>query len=240
MKVGVVIPAYKEWENIGSLVEHVLTVLPDGGVIVVDDSPDERTVQVIHDVHLQSVSILHRSNKGGRGSAVIDGISFLLKRGAQTIVEMDADFSHPPSQIPELIDELERRNLDLLVASRYLPKSRIENWPVFRRIFSKCANFLTKIMLRVPVADYTNGFRVYSRRAAEIIVEHCGKMGTGFIPLSEILVQIYCRGLKVGEVPTHFVNRIRGESSLNMREIKNALIGIIKIYLLKRRMERRK
>jgi hypothetical protein len=88
------------------------------------------------------------------------------------------------------------------------------------------------------VSDYTNGYRLYSRRAAEIVHAHCGRLGRGFIPLSEILVQLYYRGLKVGETPTTFTNRVRGESSLNRREIVDALVGLVRITRLKRELAR--
>jgi dolichol-phosphate mannosyltransferase len=149
---------------------------------------------------------------------------------------MDADFSHPPQQIPELVRFAEERDADLVIASRYLPESRISNWPLSRRIFSRLSNFLARRVLSVPVRDYTNGFRCYSRRATELIVATCGSRGSGFIALSEILVSIYYRGMRVVETPTHFVNRVRGQSSLNRREIANALHGLFKIYGLKREL----
>ncbi len=234
--VGVVIPAYNESENIGALLSAIVSELPDASVIVVDDSPDDKTIQAVSASGFSQVSVTHREKKDGRGSAVIEGIRQCLAKGCDLIIEMDADFSHPPKQLPELVRVLQDRGLGMLVASRYVSGSRIDHWPLSRRIFSRVANIVAKTLLRVPVADYTNGYRAYSRRAAEIIVAHCGKLGKGFIPLSEILTNVYYRGLTVGEMPTHFVNRIRGESSLNTTEIKNAFVGVLKIYGLKRRL----
>lgn len=237
--VGVVIPAYNESENIAALVGAVIHELPDARVVVVDDSADDKTAQAVASVQLPNISIIHRQKKDGRGSAVIEGIRQCLAAGCETIIEMDADFSHPPEQLPALVRGLHDRGLDMLVASRYIAGSEIKNWPLSRRIFSRTANLVAKTLLRVPVADYTNGYRAYSRRAAEVIAAHCGKLGKGFIPLSEILTNVYYRGLTVGETPTHFVNRVRGESSLNGTEIKNALVGVFKIYGLKRRLLKR-
>ncbi len=239
-KVGVVIPSYNEGENIAQLIKEVKKYIPEADVLVVDDSPNDETSKAVKGVDLPGVGLVHRKEKGGRGSAVIAGVRKLIDRDCKIVVEMDADFSHPPSQIPQLVDYLQKENLDLLIAARYLPESRIENWPLSRRIFSKLSNILTKLTLQVPVSDYTNGFRVYSKRASDIIVKHCGRLGTGFIPLSEILVSVYYRDLVVGEVPTVFVNRVRGESSLNFKEIKNAFTGLMKIWRLKRHLKKQK
>ncbi|MGZ3698297.1 MAG: glycosyltransferase, partial [Bdellovibrionota bacterium] len=201
------------------------------------DSPDLATVQAVEGLKLAQVQVIHRTTKGGRGSAVLEGIAWHIAHGAQQILEMDADFSHPPTQIPELLAHASEKGIDLLIASRYLPTSAILNWPLTRRLFSKCSNILARTLLQVPIRDYTNGYRVYSRRCAEMIVEHCGRMGKGFISLSEILVNTYYRGFQVGEVPTIFKNRLRGESSVNYAEVKNALSGLFEIYGLKQKLQ---
>ena len=235
---GIVIPAYKEADNIARLAQEILKFLPDARIIVVDDSPDLSTQKAVEGLNLSVVSVIHRMSKGGRGSAVLEGVAFLRKLGCQPIAEMDADFSHPPSQLPALLQESHDRKLDMLIGSRYLKASRIENWPVSRRVFSKCSNILARIVLGVPLADYTNGYRIYSARAADLIVETCGKCGKGFISLSEILVNLYYRGFTVGETPTVFINRARGESSVNFQEIKNALTGLFTIFFLRLRLQR--
>ena len=240
MKTGVIVPAYNEHESIASLMADLRKYVPDSLIVVVDDSPDERTSQALAPFVNATTFIIRRTKKGGRGSAVIAGIQALVEKGCDYIVEMDADFSHPPSQIPELLKKIVADGSDLLIASRYLPSSRIENWPLSRKIFSFLSNRVAKLALRVPISDYTNGFRVYSRRGAQMIVQSCGKLGTGFIALSEILVNLYYRGFKVTETPTLFVNRVRGESSLNSSEIRNALAGLYRIYILKRHLQRNK
>ena len=232
-KIGIVIPTYLEGRNIASLVLKVLNLCPDAQVVIVDDSPFSETCDAVRELELKNIVAIHRKVKGGRGSAVIAGIAHLLSQGCTWIIEMDADFSHPPSQIPSLLKEAKEKNYDLLIASRYLPHSRIENWPLTRRVFSRASNLLARTTLRVPISDYTNGFRVYSKNAAVVITETCGKQGKGFIALSEILVNLYYRDMSVGEVPTVFTNRIRGESSVGLSEVKNAFFGLFKILKLK-------
>src|SRR5690348_4103034 len=103
--VGVVVPAYKEADNIAKLVREILAFVPAARVVVVDDSPDLATQQAVEGLALANVTVTHRSAKGGRGSAVIEGIRQLLEHGCTQVLEMDADFSHPPSQLPELLRE---------------------------------------------------------------------------------------------------------------------------------------
>jgi dolichol-phosphate mannosyltransferase len=236
--VGIVIPSYNESECIGALVHEIFMHVPHALITIVDDSPDDKTKSVVLGLQNPKVHFIKRTKKGGRGSAVLEGIKDLLSKGCDPIVEMDADFSHPPAQMPQLLQYFDSSQLDMLIASRYLPASKITNWPLSRRIFSKFSNKLAKTVLRIPVSDYTNGYRFYSSAAANHIVETCGKCGKGFIALSEILVNVFCAGMKIGEFPTHFVNRVRGESSLNHREITNAITGLVNIYFLKNNLEK--
>ena len=114
-----------------------------------------------------------------------------------------------------------------------MKESKIVNWPISRRIFSFLANKLARLLLGVPISDYTNGYRIYSRSAVKHIVKNCGRIGDGFIILSEILVELYFNNFKIGETKSIFVNRVRGESSVNLKEIFKSLIGLLKIYKLK-------
>ncbi|MFA6319106.1 MAG: polyprenol monophosphomannose synthase [Elusimicrobiota bacterium] len=233
-EVGLVIPSYREHENIAELVRKARAAIPGIAVIVVDDSPDRLTVQAVESLGLDGVRAIHRPKKGGRGSAVLAGIRELLALDCRRIIEMDADFSHPPAQLPELARGLEERGFDLLIGSRYLPQSRIENWPLTRLTFSRFSNLLARTLLGVPVRDYTNGFRAYSRNAAECVAATCGRMGAGFISLSEILLNLHARGYRIGETPTVFVNRLRGESSIDAAELWNAVSGLIRMFLFLR------
>lgn len=236
--IGITIPSYNEAESISSLLTSIREFVPDSLIAIVDDSPTLDTVNVVQKLNLPNVEIHHRESKGGRGSAVLLGIDLLLKKGCDKIIEMDADFSHHPQELPAIIQRSNEKKADLLIASRYLPESQIVNWPLSRRLFSKSSNFLARFLLQVPIHDYTNGYRCYSRQGAEHIVKTCGKYGKGFIALSEILVNLYYSNFKVDEIPTKFVNRVRGESSVNITEIKNALMGLFRIYGLKRKLIR--
>ena len=146
---------------------------------------------------------------------------------------MDADFSHKPEELKKNLKTFKINKLDLLVSSRYLSNSKIYNWSIQRRIFSLLANFLARVLLNVGVTDYTNGYRMYSKKALKIVVSKCGKIGDGFIVLSEILLQLKMNNLKISDTPSIFINRKRGESSVNFKLIIESLFGLIKLYVIK-------
>ena len=147
---------------------------------------------------------------------------------------MDADFSHNPSELKKNISYFFNNSLDLLICSRYIKGSKIINWPLSRKILSKLSNILAKILIGAPVHDYTNGFRFYSRPAAQTIITKCNNTGGGFIILSEIILVLWKKNFKISEINTIFKNRIRGESSVNIRLIVESLIGLFKLYLIKK------
>ena len=233
-KIIIVIPTYNEEKNIYKLTKELIKILPNTLIYVVDDTKNSSIGKVLS--KNKKIKYFLRKNKKGRGSAVLYGLKKSLRNKNKIFIEMDADFSHRPKEIKKNLHIFKKKKLDLLVSSRYLPKSKIYNWSISRRIFSILANFLAKILLRVKVTDYTNGFRIYSRKSASLIVKKCGNIGDGFIVLSEILLTINSNGLKIDEVPSIFVNRKRGESSVNFLLIIQSLIGIFKLYLIKNKI----
>ena len=231
-KIAVIIPTYKEKENIAKLIKKIFRYLPNSKIFIIDDSP--QSMANILKVFGKNVKYIHRKFKKGRGSAVLDGLNISLnEKKFEAFLEMDADFSHNPREIPKKINYFNKKKLDLLISSRYLKQSKILNWSLSRRIFSLASNFLAKNLLRVKVSDYTNGFRIYSKRSAKLISKNCGNIGDGFIVLSEILLTINQKKFKIGELPTIFINRKRGESSVNFKLILHSLYGLIKLGFIK-------
>ncbi len=238
MKVSIIIPAYNEKKNVISLARDVINKIENVEVIIVDDSKEDNISTYLE--KMNKVKYIFRGKKLGRGSAIIEGIKYLIKNtDTKIFVEMDADYSHDPNELKNNLKLFKEGKYDLLISSRYLSDSKIVNWPITRRIFSFLANSLATFLLRVPVSDYTNGFRIYSDNAANHIAFNCGKIGEGFIILSEILVELYYNGFKVGETSSKFVNRVRGESSVNLREIFNSFLGLIRIYNLKNKIKKK-
>ncbi len=235
-KIVVIIPAYNEDENIVRLSKKILKYIPQALIYIIDDTK-ETTVEKFFKKN-SKVKYILRKGKRGRGSAVLYGLKKSKKnKRCKIFIEMDADFSHNPNEIKKNLNFFKKNNLDLLISSRYLKESKIFNWSFSRRIFSFLANFLAKILLNVGVSDYTNGFRIYSRKSVELITKKCGNIGDGFIVLSEILLIIKIFNLKIDEVPSIFVNRKRGESSVNFKLIIQSFMGLIKLFFIKQKIK---
>jgi len=230
-KIGIVIPAYNEDRTVIKLIKEINNKILISKIIIIDDSEQSKIKNI--NLLFNNVIYVNRKKKLGRGSAIIFGLKILKKIGINIFIEMDADFSHSPNEIKKNIILFKKRKLDLLIASRYLKKSKIINWPMKRKIFSRISNLFAKFLLKIPVSDYTNGFRIYSEKSVKIIIYKCGKVGDGFIILSEILMELWLNKLNIGETCTTFINRNRGESSVNLHLIYRSFVGLIKIYLKK-------
>ena len=238
MDISIIIPTFKEKENIKNLINLIKSEIEISKIIIVDDSPSEEIKNEIS--NLSDVKYIYRGKKLGRGSAVIEGLNFSQKNfNSEIFIEMDADLSHDPKELKENVKLFKKNNCDLLISSRYLKESKIINWSIQRKIFSFLANLLAKFVLKIPVTDYTNGYRIYSKKAVQHIRKNCGNIGDGFIILSEILVELYYNNFKINETSSKFVNRTRGESSVNLNEIIKSLIGLIKIYKLKNKIRQK-
>ncbi len=231
--IGIIIPTFNEKENIFKLTKKLLKLYPNSRIFIVDDTKNYNLKKYF--IKNKKINYIFRKNKKGRGSAVIDGFKKALKnKKIEVFVEMDADFSHKPEELKRNLNTFKKNKLDLLVSSRYLKNSKIYNWSIQRRIFSLLANFLARILLNVGVTDYTNGYRMYSKKALNVVISKCGNIGDGFIVLSEILLQLKINDLKISDTPSIFVNRKRGESSVNFKLIIQSLFGLIKLYLMKK------
>jgi len=234
---AIIIPTYNEHLNLKKLVQEINKNV-FALIVIVDDSENNLTKKLIKELK-GCILYLHRKKKEGRGSAVLYGLKKALEYdNIFFFIEMDADLSHRPSELKEKLKIFKKRNFDLLISSRYLKKSKIINWPFHRRILSRFSNFLAKLLLKVPISDYTNGYRIYSKRAAKLIIKNCGKIGDGFIILSEIVMVINNNRFLIGETSTVFVNRIRGKSNVNLNLLFESLIGLLKLYIISSRLKK--
>lgn len=237
MNIGIIVPTYNENENILDLIKKIDQNLSPKNinykVFIIDDSIEDTISAIIKPLQ-KKVKYFHRGKKLGRGSAVIEGMKYALETEYTNLfIEMDADLSHNPDEILDKIEIFNGRKLDLLVSSRYHDNSKIEGWTIQRKILSFFANKLAKTLLSVPVTDYTNGYRFYSKNAVIFIIENCGKIGDGFIVLSEILLKLHNNNFTISETFTIFKNRERGESKVNFDLILNSLVGLFKLFLIK-------
>ena len=237
MNISLIIPTYNEDKNIEELIKKIDNNLYNEkinyNIFVIDDSPTDAIKDSLKQFN-KVVNYIYRGKKLGRGSAVLEGIKIALKtKYTDIIIEMDADLSHDPSELKSKIKKFLDNDCDLLISSRYMNKSQIIGWPISRRILSFLSNKLAKLFLKVPVSDYTNGYRFYSKNAAHHITLNCGNIGDGFIVLSEILLELYINKFKLFETDTVFKNRTKGSSSVDLKLIIGSLIGLLKLYLIK-------
>ena len=235
--IALIIPTYNELENIEKLVKAIKKNVKNCNIFIIDDTKKNDIGRLIVNKNIK-VRYFHRKKKSGRGSAIIYGLKKAIQNKNNTIfIEMDADFSHDPKELKKNINIFKKKKLDLLIASRYLKDSEIINWSLSRRIFSKLSNFLARNILQIFLQDFTNGFRIYSKRATKKIVQRCGNIGDGFIILSEIIVVLNNNNYKIDEVSSKFVNRKRGESSVNISLIFASLFGLLKLFFIKSKLK---
>jgi dolichol-phosphate mannosyltransferase len=228
----IIIPSFNEALNIAELVTKLTALYADADVLVVDDNSPDGTGAKVKEVmaHNPRVFLIERKGKGGRGSAVLAGFGYGLQLSYEYFIEMDADFSHKPEEIALMRQKIP--NYDLIVGSRYLPGSEIHHWGIKRTVFSAFANKFARAMLGIPISDYTNGFRLYTRKAIESLSLQTID-ATGYVVLSEVAMQLHNRGMRFGEIPTVFVNRRRGISNLTSKEIREAFLSVLRIRKLK-------
>jgi dolichol-phosphate mannosyltransferase len=224
MRLAVIVPTYNEALNLPHLVPRIRAVQPDAEILVVDDGSPDGTATVADGL---SVGILSRSAKSGRGGAVLAGlIQACQDPDTEWFLEMDADLSHQPEELERLLAV--REGADMVVGSRYLPGARIEGWSWRRKIWSRMSNRVIRMVLGVPMSDFTNGYRLYSRRAVEHLAG--GRLReTGYISLSEWAYALHRAGMTIREVPTTFINRRLGTSNMSASEAVDALRGLIRM-----------
>lgn len=210
----VIIPTYNEAENIKSIVERVRESVPDAHILVADDNSPDGTGKVADELAAEDdrVKVLHRKGKEGLGAAYLAGFRWGIEHGYGVLVEMDADGSHQPEELPRLLTAL--KGADLVIGSRWVPGGRIVNWPKSREFISRGGSTYSRLLLDVPIRDMTAGYRAFRKETLE---------GIG---MDEVASQGYCfqidlawRAIKAGfhviEVPVTFIERERGESKMS-------------------------
>jgi len=220
--VVVIIPTYNERDNLGPTTARVRTAVPDADVLVVDDSSPDGTGGLADELAAadEQIHVLHRSVKAGLGAAYIAGFQWALDQGYDAMVEMDADGSHQPEDLPRLLRALD--DADAVLGSRYVPGGKVANWAKSREFLSRGGNTYVRLMLGIPLHDATGGYRVYrATTLRKIRLDNVESQGYCFqIDLSLRAIQA---GLKVVEVPITFVERSRGASKMSNAIVREAL-----------------
>lgn len=228
MPTLVIIPTYNERPNIIDLSEEVLGLSNDIHVLVVDDNSPDGTGDLVDEACKQKerLHIIHRAGKMGLGTAYCAGFHYALDNKFDRVITMDADFSHQPKYIPQLIDK--NQMFEVTIGSRYVPGGGTVNWGPHRKAISFTANFLARSILGLKAHDCTAGFRCYQREVLETIPFDEIK-SSGYSFLVEMLFHCTRQGFSVGEVPIIFENRVAGTSKISKSEIYLAIKTLIRL-----------
>ena len=227
----VVIPTYKERENIEKIIRAVMALDGNFNIVVVDDASPDGTAQIVktligefHD----RLHIIEREGKLGLGTAYITAFKWALERGYDFIFEMDADFSHNPDDLLKLFQACNDDNIGISIGSRYCNGVSVINWPIGRVVMSYFASYFVRKVLRMPVYDCTAGFICYRSKVLSTIDLDAVKMkGYGF--QIEMKYTTYKLGFKIKEVPIIFVDRKEGTSKMSSSIFGEAFWGVIKM-----------
>jgi dolichol-phosphate mannosyltransferase len=214
MKALVIIPTYNESENIPRLLDIVLDQDPGLEILVVDDHSPDGTAQLVRDVMSSQprVHLLERPGKMGLGSAYVTGFKYALQKGFEFILEMDADFSHNPQDLPRLLAAI--KDHDLVIGSRYSNGVNIVNWPIKRLLISYFASKYVRIITRMPVKDPTGGFKCFRRKVLESI-DLDKILSDGYAFQIEMNFRAWAKGFRITEIPIVFTERINGVSKMS-------------------------
>jgi dolichol-phosphate mannosyltransferase len=231
MQITVVTPTYNEAENLPKLVSALFMLPLDIRVLVVDDNSPDGTGQVADELaktYLHKVDVLHRPGKMGLRSAYLNGFQKVLSEGAEAVVQMDADFSHDPSALPAMSNQL--ASCDVVLGSRYIPGGSVDKkWPFWRKGLSAFGNHYARSILNLPARDITTGFRMWRRDTLlQMPLERIHS--TGYVFLVEMAYLAHCLEFKIGESPIYFADRRWGKSKMSLKIQLEAALRIWQVW----------
>ena len=226
MSTLIVIPTYNEADNIVSLLDAVLGATPDADVLVVDDSSPDGTGRLVrhHREFMDRVFLLKRAEKEGLGAAYRAGFRWALGKEYNEIVQMDADFSHPPARIPALLAALD--HADVAIGSRYVPGGGVVNWPWPRKLISRAGNLYVRLILGVGVHDATAGFRAF-HASGLIRLGALDATSNGYCFQIENTWRASRLGMRIVEIPITFADRTAGSSKMTGSIVREALLRVL-------------
>ena len=229
----VIIPTYNEAENIEDIIRAVMELPERFDVLVVDDNSPDGTAAIVKKVAEQfpgRVDLLLRKKKEGLGRAYIAGFKEALRKGYAYIFEMDADFSHNPSDLPRLLHVLKDENCDVAIGSRYISGVNVVNWPLGRVILSYAASVYVRMITGMNIKDTTAGFVGYRRRVLESLdFDKIQFTGYGF--QIEMKYRAWKKGFCIREIPIIFINRQKGVSKMNGGIVTEGILGVLRLKL---------
>ncbi|MCC9604263.1 polyprenol monophosphomannose synthase [Blastopirellula sp. JC732] len=230
--VLIAVATFNEIDNLPLLVAEILDAVPDADILVVDDDSPDGTGKWCQEFAANEprLSCMHRARGAGLGTAVIAAMKYAIDRDYDLMVNLDADFSHTPQKIVDLLAVAKTSDVDVVVGSRYVAGGGVQGWPLHRRFMSRGINFYTRLLLGLPVRDCSGSFRCY-RVATLARLDFDAIVSKGYSFFEEILWRFRMAGATFCEVPYVFVERERGYSKINWREAVRALYLIARLGL---------
>lgn len=218
----VIIPTYNERENITTIVPRVRASVPEAHILIADDNSPDGTGTIADGMAARDdhVHVLHRLGKEGLGAAYLAGFAWGMEHGYDVLVEMDADGSHQPEELPKLLDAL--RDADLVLGSRWVPGGSVVNWPKHREVLSRGGNWYTRKALGIPLMDATGGYRAFRADTLRRL-NLDGVDSAGYVFQVDLAYRALQSGLTVREVPIEFVERTVGTSKMSSKIVGEAL-----------------
>lgn len=221
-KTLVIIATYNEIDNLPALADEIFSHAPNADLLVIDDNSPDGTGRWC-DERAESdprLKCLHRSGKLGLGTAIVAGMKHAIEQGYEFALNVDADFSHHPKYLPDLIGGMDppgEAKRDVMIGSRYIPGGGVQGWPLKRRLMSRAVNLYARSLLGLRTKDCSGGYRCY-RTSALAKIDLDGLISHGYSFQEEILWHLKRQGCRIGESPIIFVDRVRGSSKINMSE----------------------
>lgn len=226
-RILVVVPTYNERDNLPKMVARLLALADGVEILVVDDGSPDGTGRWVEQTAANEprLHLLSRTAKNGLGRAYVAGFQWALEKGYDLVVQMDADFSHSPEDVPKLIAGIRDSGADMAIGSRYAGGIRVINWPLNRLVLSVGASYYVKWITGMPVWDPTGGFKCWRRRTLEAIdLPSVKSNGYGF--QVEMNHRVWSRGLRITEVPIIFADRVEGTSKMSKKIVVEALLMV--------------
>ena len=232
MKSLVIIPTYNESQNIKAILGEIFKLsIENLHVLIVDDSSPDGTSTIVKEIQQTNpnVHLLERPGKAGLGTAYVDGFKYALEQDYDRMIEMDADFSHDPKELPNLLAA--SQDNDIVIGSRYVKGVNVVNWPLGRLILSVLASKYTRFITGLPLHDCTAGFKCFRRDVLEAIdLDRIHSDGYSF--QIEMNFKAWKKGFSIGEIPIVFVDRAAGSSKMSKKIVREAIWVVWKLKLL--------
>ncbi|MFQ5823400.1 MAG: polyprenol monophosphomannose synthase [bacterium] len=231
-KILIIIPTYNEAENIEIIISKIFDLdIPNIFILVVDDNSPDQTGKIVTKICKSDsrINLIQRSGKLGLGTAYVEGFKFAIENSFDYIFEMDADLSHDPNEIPNFLEKA--KSFDLVIGSRYITGVNVINWPLSRLLLSLGANWYTRVITGLPLRDCTSGFKCFRRDVLENIdLDNISSDGYSF--QIEVNFKAWKKNFKICEIPIIFVDRIKGNSKMSRKVMREAAWMVWKLRLL--------